>query len=90
MYLFSLFHTDVFFHVECGAILPGATSAKELASQWETLVQSLGGEDPLGQGIATHSRILAWGIPMDQRAWRATYACKESNPTEHTRTPYFG
>ena len=35
-------------------------------------VQSLGQEDPLEEGMATHSSILAWGIPMDRGAWRAT------------------
>ena len=39
---------------------------------WETWVQSLGWEDPLKEGIATHSRILAWRIPMDRGAWWAT------------------
>ena len=29
----------------------------------ETQVQSLGGEDPLDKGMATHSSILAWRIP---------------------------
>ena len=29
----------------------------------ETLVQSLGWEDPLEKGMATHSSILAWRIP---------------------------
>ena len=29
-------------------------------------------EDPLEEGMATHSSILAWGIPMDRGAWRAT------------------
>ena len=29
----------------------------------ETWVQSLGQEDPLEKGMATHSRILAWRIP---------------------------
>ena len=32
----------------------------------------LGGEDPLEEGMATHSRILAWRIPMDRGTWRAT------------------
>ena len=35
-------------------------------------VQSLGQEDPLEEGTATHSSILAWKIPMDRRAWQAT------------------
>jgi len=30
---------------------------------WETWVQSLGWEDPLEKGKATHSSILAWRIP---------------------------
>ena len=30
---------------------------------WETQVQSLGLEDDLEKGIATHSSILAWEIP---------------------------
>ena len=39
---------------------------------WETQVQSLGWEDPLEEGMATHSSILAWRIPMDRGAWQAT------------------
>ena len=35
-------------------------------------VQSLAEEDPLEMGMATHSSILAWGIPMDRGAWQAT------------------
>ena len=35
-------------------------------------VRSLGGEDPLGEGMATHSSILAWRSPTDRGAWRAT------------------
>ena len=35
------------------------------------LVRSLGGEDPLEEGAATHSSILAWRIPMDRGAWLA-------------------
>ena len=37
----------------------------------ETWVQSLGWEDPLEEGMATHSGILAWRIPMDRSAWEA-------------------
>ena len=36
----------------------------------ETLVQfPPDQEDPLGEGMATHSRILAWRSPMDRGAW---------------------
>ena len=38
----------------------------------EILIQSLGWEDPLEQGMATHSSILAWRIPVDRGDWRAT------------------
>ena len=34
-------------------------------------VQSLGWEDPLEKGMATHSIILAWRISMDRGAWQA-------------------
>ena len=36
---------------------------KNLPAMWETWVWSLGGEDPLEEGMATHSSILAWRIP---------------------------
>ena len=37
----------------------------------ETWVQSLGWEDPLEDGMATHSILLAWRIPMHRGAWQA-------------------
>ena len=48
-----------------------AQTVTNLPAMWETWVQSLGGEDPLEEGIATHSNILAWRIPMDRGAWWA-------------------
>ena len=42
------------------------------AGDIEIQVQFLGREDPLEEGMATHSRILAWRILMDGGAWRAT------------------
>ena len=38
----------------------------------ETWVRFLGWEDLLEEGMATHSSILAWRIPKDRAAWRAT------------------
>ena len=32
----------------------------------ETRVRSLGGEDPLKEGMATHSSILAWRVPWTE------------------------
>ena len=37
-----------------------------LGHYWETQVQSLGQEDPLEAGMATHSSILAWRIPWTE------------------------
>ena len=37
-----------------------------------TWVRSLGWEDPLEEGMATHSSFLAWRIPVDRRAQWAT------------------
>ena len=50
---------------------PGGSDGKESPAVQETWVQSLGWEDPLEEGMATHSSILAWRIPMD-RDQRAT------------------
>ena len=44
-----------------------AQMVKNLPVRIETWVQSLGWEDPLEEGRATHSSILAWRIPMDRR-----------------------
>ena len=49
------------------------------------VVQSLGWEDPLEEGMATHSSVLAWRIPMDRGAWSATvHVVMESDTTEVT------
>ena len=39
---------------------------KNLPAMWETWVPSLGWEDPLQEGMATHSSILAWRIPWTE------------------------
>ena len=49
-----------------------AQKVKNLTVMQETQVQSLGREDPLEEGMATHSNILAWRIPMDRGAWWVT------------------
>ena len=45
---------------------------KNLPATWETQVQCLCWEDPLEEGMATHSSILAWRISMDRGAYQAT------------------
>ena len=49
-----------------------AQMVKNLPAMQETRVQSLGWEDPLKKGKATHSSIRAWRIPMDRGSWQAT------------------
>ena len=46
-----------------------AQTIKNLPAMRETSVRSLGWEDPLEEGMATHSNIFAWRIPMDKGAW---------------------
>ena len=45
-------------------------------------VQSLGQEDPLEKGVATHSSILAWRIPWTEEPGRLPWGPKESGTTE--------
>ena len=45
-------------------------TVNSLSAMWETQVQSLGWEDPLEEGIATHSHILAWRIPWTEETGR--------------------
>ena len=43
---------------------------KNLPAMQETWIQSLGWEDPLEKGMATHSSILAWRIPWAEEPGR--------------------
>ena len=45
---------------------------KNLHAMWETWVWSLGREDRLEEGMATHSSSLAWRIPMDRGVRQVT------------------
>ena len=47
-----------------------AQMVKNLPAMCETWVQSLGWEDPLEEGMATHSSILAWRIPWTEEPCR--------------------
>ena len=47
-----------------------AQRVKNLPAMRETWVQSLGLEDPLEKGMATHSKILAWRIPWTEEPGR--------------------
>ena len=45
-------------------------TVKNLSAMQETLVQSLGREDPLKKGMAIHSSILAWRVPCTEEPGR--------------------
>ena len=51
---------------------------KNVPAMQKTQVQSLGREDPLGKGMATHSSILVWRIPWREEPWWAAWGLKES------------
>ena len=48
----------------------------------EIWVQSLGWEDPLEKGMATHSSILAWRIPWTEEPGRLQFMGSQSHMTE--------
>ena len=66
-----------------------AQSVKNPPALRETWLQSLGQEDRLEKGMATHSSILAWRIPMDRErslAGCSPWGCKELDVTERLST----
>ena len=58
------------FGSNCYLGFPGGSDVKNLSLMWETRVRSLGWEDPLEEGMATHSSILAWRIPWAEAPGR--------------------
>ena len=59
-----------------------AQLVKNSPAMQETWVRSLGWEDPLEKGMATHSSILAWRIPWTEEPGRLqSMGCKESDMT---------
>ena len=55
-----------------------AQTGKNLPAMWETWVRSLGWEDPLEKGMATHSSILAWRIPWTEEPGRPQFMESQS------------
>ena len=49
----------------------GVSDGEESACNAEAWLPFLGWEDPLEEGMAIHSSVLAWRIPMDREAWWA-------------------
>ena len=65
-----------------------AQTAKNSPAMQETWVQSLGWEDPLEEGMATHSSIT-WRVPMDRGAWWATVRGVTKSWTQLSDFPFF-
>ena len=59
-----------------------AQRVKNLPAMEETWVQSLGQEDLLEKGMATHSRVLAWRIPWTEEPGRLLSLESQSDTTE--------
>ena len=73
------------YYVICRASLE-AQMVKNPPAMWEIRVQFLGWEDPLEDGIATHSSIPARRILMDRGAWQATVHGVSKSQTEQLST----
>ena len=61
---------DILLYFETSLV---AQTVKNLPAMQETQVQSLGWEEPLEKGIATHFSILAWRIPWTEKSGRLQY-----------------
>ena len=61
---------DLLTLVICAAGFPDGSDGKDLPAMQETWIQSLGREDTLKKGIATHTSILAWRIPWTDEPGR--------------------
>ena len=62
---------------------------KNLPAMQETWVRSLGWEDPLEEGMATHSSILAWRTPWTKEpGGYSPWGCKESDMPERLTQEY--
>ena len=66
---------------------------KNLLAIWETQVQSLRGEDPLEEGMAAHSSLLAWRTPWTEETGEFTVrgiaeSTQPSNRCFHSLTSY--
>ena len=81
-YLFTL--TEKVLNLICfpgGSVVKNSSAMQELKETW---VRSLGQEDPLEEGMAIHSSILAWRIPWTEESgglWNGPWRHKESDIT---------
>ena len=66
-----------------------AQTVENLPAMQETWVRSLGWDDPLEEGMATHSSILAWRIPWTEGSGRLQSYRQESDMTEQLTLSLF-
>ena len=68
-----IYNESALYHIAYLKDFPGDSvgEKKNSPAMWETWVGSLGWEDPLEEGMVTHSNILVWRIPMDRGTWWA-------------------
>ena len=67
-------------YIICQLVSLVTQTVKNLPAMRETWVQSLGWEDPLEEGMATYSSILAWRIPWTEEP-DSPWGCKQSDTT---------
>ena len=74
---------------KCPWASPVAQAVKNLPAIQEAQVQSLDWEDPLEEGMATPSRILAWRIPQKNLAGYSSWGHTDrlSDQHKHANTP---
>ena len=65
-----------------------AQTLKNLPISQEAWIQSLGQEDPLKKGMATHSSILAWWIPWTEEPGELQSMGSQRNTTEQLTHAY--
>ena len=66
---------------QASLVIQRVKNPRAMQEMQDTWVQSLGGEDPLGEEMATHSSILAWRIPSLKGYSRGV---EKSDMTEET------
>ena len=62
-------------------LFPSDSAVKNSPLMQETWVQSLGRDDPLEKGMATHSSILAWRIPWTEESGRLGFIVSQKTQT---------
>ena len=79
----------IYVYLWASQVVQWAKNLPSMQEPQESQVGSLGWEDPLGKGMATHSSILAWKIPWTEEPGRVQSMGSPSctrQATEHTHT----